>query len=65
MVEYMAGLTADGTPWTHVSRHMLGLWNGLPGARRRRQVWSDSKLRAMDPHAVSALARGEPLPNAA
>jgi tRNA-dihydrouridine synthase A len=36
---------------------MLGLRNGQPGARRWRQVWSDHKLRELDPHDVMALAR--------
>lgn len=36
---------------------MPGLHNGLPGARRWRQVWSDHKLKALPPAEVSALAR--------
>ncbi len=57
MVAYMDRLAAQGTPWFHAARHMLGLHNGLPGARRWRQVWSDHKLKAWAPAAVSALAR--------
>ncbi len=57
MVAYMARLADQGTPWTHAARHMLGLHNGLPGARRWRQVWSDHHLKAEPPAAVSALAR--------
>jgi tRNA-dihydrouridine synthase A len=57
MVLYMDRLVARGTPWTHAARHMLGLHNGLPGARRWRQVWSDHKLKALAPAEVSALAR--------
>ena len=30
----------DAGAWSHASRHMLGLRNGGPGARRWRQVWS-------------------------
>ncbi len=56
-VAYMARLVAQGTPWSHAARHMLGLHNGLPGARRWRQVWSDHRLKAESPAAVSALAR--------
>ena len=42
MTEYMAReAAARGTPWSSIARHMLGLRNGLPGARRWRQVWSD------------------------
>ena len=56
-VAYMTRLVAQGTPWSHAARHMLGLHNGLPGARRWRQVWSDHRLKAETPAAVSALAR--------
>ena len=45
-----------GTAWGHISRHMLGLRNGLPGARRWRQVWSDHNLRDWSPHAVMQKA---------
>lgn len=46
MVDYMAQQgAAHGTPWTRVARHMLGLWNGTPGARRWRRVWSDHALK--------------------
>ncbi|MBL0089105.1 MAG: tRNA dihydrouridine(20/20a) synthase DusA [Ideonella sp.] len=55
MVAYMARLPA--VPWAHVARHMLGLWNGQPGARRWRQVWSDHRHRALPAAAVQALAR--------
>jgi len=55
-VAYMDGLAAQGTPWSHASRHMLGLRNGLPGARRWRQVWSDHRLKALSPHQVMAQA---------
>jgi tRNA-dihydrouridine synthase A len=57
MVEYMARLAAAGEPWTHASRHMLGLRSGQPGARRWRQVWSDAGLKGEAPAAVSRLAR--------
>lgn len=57
MVEYMARQAqARGTPWASIARHMLGLRNGLPGARRWRQVWSDHKLKALHPRDVMALA---------
>ena len=55
-VDYMGGLAAQGVPWTHASRHMLGLRNGQPGARRWRQVWSDHRLKGETPHAVYKLA---------
>jgi tRNA-dihydrouridine synthase A len=58
MVAYMEReAAARGTPWTHGARHMLGLWNGTPGARRWRQAWSDHRLKAEPPRAVWALAR--------
>ncbi len=65
MVDYMERLTArTGEPWSHVSRHFLGLRHGEPGARRWRQVWSDHRLKTEPPHVVSRLAReaakGEP-----
>ena len=57
MVAYMQRVVVGGEPWSHVSRHMLGLRNGLPGARRWRQVWSDHRLKQADPAEVSRLAR--------
>jgi tRNA-dihydrouridine synthase A len=59
MVDYMAReAAAHGTPWASIARHMLGLRNGLPGARRWRQVWSDHKLKSLHPREVMALAHG-------
>jgi tRNA-dihydrouridine synthase A len=60
MADYMDREKRErGTPWPTIARHMLGLRNGLPGARRWRQVWSDHKLRDSDPHDVMALAEEE------
>ena len=56
-VDYMAGLAAAGVPWGHASRHMMGLRNGQPGARRWRQVWSDPALKAGPPQQALRLAR--------
>ena len=56
MTRYMAAVVARGEAWSHVSRHMIGLRNSLPGARRWRQVWSDHRLKAMAPAEVSRLA---------
>ncbi len=64
MVRYMEREAARaGVPWHAIARHMLGLYNGLPGARRWRQVWSDHKLKGVPPAQVMALAhaRGERL----
>ncbi|MBQ0931028.1 tRNA dihydrouridine(20/20a) synthase DusA [Ideonella sp. 4Y16] len=49
LVAYMA---RSGVPWSHIARHMLGLRNGLPGARRWRQVWSDHRLKSQPAQAV-------------
>ena len=57
MVEYMERLVATGEPWSHVSRHILGLRHGEPGSRRWRQVWSDHQLKGEAPARVSRLAR--------
>ena len=56
MVSYMARCVAQGEPWSRVSRHMLGLRNGQPGARAWRQVWSDHSLKALAPQQVSRMA---------
>jgi len=39
---------------------MLGLRNGLPGARRWRQVWSDPLLKAGPPGEAMRQARTRP-----
>jgi tRNA-dihydrouridine synthase A len=58
MVRYMEQQAASqGTRWTSIARHMMGLRLGQPGARRWRQVWSDHRLRDMAPADVSAQAR--------
>jgi len=57
MADYMQRLVATGEPWWHAARHMLGLRNGLPGARRWRQVWSDHRLKHEPPHTVLQRAR--------
>ena len=41
----------------HATRHMLGLWNGTPGARRWRQVWSDHRLKDQPPAQVARAAQ--------
>ncbi|MBL8314980.1 MAG: tRNA dihydrouridine(20/20a) synthase DusA [Rubrivivax sp.] len=64
-VAYLTRLAAQGVPWPHAARHMLGLHNGLPGARRWRQVWSDHRLKGEAPATVSRLARQALLPRAA
>ena len=58
MVAYMQReLVEDGTPWSAIARHMLGLHHGRRGARLWRQVWSDHKLKTLPAAEVAALAR--------
>lgn len=58
MVEYMQQQWRDyQIGWYAIARHMLGLRNGLPGARRWRQVWSDHRLKNENPAAVFVIAR--------
>ena len=56
MVAHMERCAAAGEPWSRVSRHMLGLWNGVAGARRWRQVWSDHRLKNLPPREVAQRA---------
>ncbi|MGY8904571.1 MAG: tRNA dihydrouridine(20/20a) synthase DusA [Burkholderiales bacterium] len=66
MCDYMAAqAAAHGTPWSAIARHMLGLRNGLPGARKWRQVWSDHRLKNLPPHEVMALAHARSMAVAA
>ena len=60
MVTYMEReKAAQGTPWSTIARHMLGLRHGLTGSRRWRQVWSDHRLKDMHPGDVMALAHND------
>jgi tRNA-dihydrouridine synthase A len=57
MVVYMEReATRHGTPWPSIARHMMGLMNGLPGARRWRQVWSDHRAKGDSPRDVQQRA---------
>jgi tRNA-dihydrouridine synthase A len=61
MVAYMERAHGeDGVGWYSVASHMLGLRNGLPGARRWRQVWSDHRLKPETPRAVWQRANTRP-----
>ncbi len=63
MVEYMeARMGSHGDPWSRIARHMIGLRNGEPGARRWRQVWSDHTLKGEPARAVSQRARAAMAP---
>ncbi len=57
MVAYMSAMTAQNEPWSRAARHMLGLYNGQPGARRWRQVWSDHHLKTHTPQEVMQIAQ--------
>jgi tRNA-dihydrouridine synthase A len=57
MVAYLAARHRQGLAWAPAARHMLGLWNGTPGARRWRQVWSDHRRRDDAPERVFEAAR--------
>lgn len=57
MVGYMHGAIARGEPRSNVSRHLLGLRNGLAGARHWRQVWSDHHRKNEAPEVVSRAAK--------
>lgn len=57
MVDYMGAQAKLGVPWFAVSRHMLGLRHGQPGARKWRQVWSDHRLKNQPVSEVAALAK--------
>ena len=59
LVDYMTQRMEAGEPWSRVARHMLGLRNGLAGARKWRQVWSDHRLKTTPPAQVAAMAHAE------
>jgi len=56
-VRYLERQVDAGRPWPQAMRHALGLYNGLAGARRWRQVWSDHKLKALRPSEAALLAQ--------
>ncbi|MEM0900636.1 MAG: tRNA dihydrouridine(20/20a) synthase DusA [Pseudomonadota bacterium] len=45
MVDYTDRHIANGGRASHVARHMVGLFNGQPGARRWRQIISEQSTR--------------------
>jgi tRNA-dihydrouridine synthase A len=56
-VQYMQRQMRDlDLHWSVMSRHMLGLYHGLAGARRWRQVWSSVQHRPLEPLEVMSLA---------
>ncbi len=58
LVAYARTQCALGVPLRHVTRHVLGLYNGLPGARRWRRMLSDPQaLAANDASLIARAAR--------
>ena len=55
-VSYLERRADAGTPWPSAARHAMGRWNGVPGARRWRQVWSDHRLKTLRPREVHQRA---------
>jgi tRNA-dihydrouridine synthase A len=45
MMPYIGKSLENGVPLKDITRHMLGLYNGLPGARRWRQVLSQEAYK--------------------
>jgi tRNA-dihydrouridine synthase A len=43
---YMAARLAEGVPLAHMTRHMLGLMHGLPGARAFRRILTVDSIEA-------------------
>lgn len=55
MMDYAAGVIADGGRLNHVTRHMVGLFQGFPGARRYRQILSaDATRPGAGPEVIAA-----------
>ncbi|OQS30557.1 tRNA dihydrouridine(20/20a) synthase DusA [Chromobacterium violaceum] len=44
MMPYVMARLGDGSNVRHIARHILGLFQGLPGARNWRRMLSDAKL---------------------
>lgn len=62
MMPYAAAQRARGVPLRSIARHMLGLYHGMPGGRRFRQILSDAaRLKDAGPELLEeALAEVEP-----
>ncbi len=56
MVEYVERMAADGAPSHRITRHMLGLFQGRPGARQWRRTLSGSGASADVGTLAKALA---------
>ncbi|HLT25758.1 MAG TPA: tRNA-dihydrouridine synthase, partial [Zeimonas sp.] len=53
MADYIDRVVREGVPAKSVTRHMMGLFNGLPGARRWRRTLSDPL--ALERHGADVL----------
>ncbi|MEO8755960.1 MAG: tRNA-dihydrouridine synthase, partial [Casimicrobiaceae bacterium] len=62
LVPYVAEQRAQGVPLRSIARHMLGLYHGMPGGRRFRQMLSDAaRLQGAGPELLlEALSAVEP-----
>ncbi|WP_231731252.1 tRNA dihydrouridine(20/20a) synthase DusA [Lampropedia cohaerens] len=56
-VDYMDRRFREGAATMGMARHMLGLRNGQPGARRWRQLWSDHRHKHLRPSQILAMHR--------
>ncbi|MGH8530855.1 MAG: tRNA dihydrouridine(20/20a) synthase DusA [Nevskiales bacterium] len=56
MLPYLSQIAADGTPLRHVLRHMLGLFQGQPGARAWRRALSEHATQVDLPTLRAAVA---------
>jgi len=61
MHRYAAAQAAHGTPLRAIARHLLGLYQGRPGARLWRRMLSDAQALAANDHGLllDALERVE------
>ena len=59
MTEYAYRQAADGTPIKHISRHLIGLFQGMPGARTWRRHLTEWAIAEPRDHRIldRALAR--------
>jgi tRNA-dihydrouridine synthase A len=68
LVRYAQRMVKQGVPLRAITRHVLGLFNGVPGARLWRQRLSDAALlRANDPQlllSAASLVSSAALPSA-
>jgi tRNA-dihydrouridine synthase A len=62
MLPYVGAQRARGVPLRAIARHMLGLYHGMPGGRRFRQLLSDAaRLQDAGPELLEeALLAVEP-----